>query len=144
MEGYYGSAYKDWYGDRDEKEVNGFLNGMHEVEMRTIDSILQENLDLVSPKINVLCIDIDGSEKYAFKGLTLDSWKPDMLVLEHEIIGREVADAYAEISGYCVGRRLGSDTLYLKSEEDLGLLNSLHLVGEFDDTSVKHVAGGPE
>ena len=143
LENYYENSYTAWYGDRDVKEVNGFLNGRHEVEMRTIDSILQENAESL-PKINILCIDIDGSEKYAFEGLTLNSWNPDMLVLEHEIIGDSTADLYASKSGYIVGRRVGSDTIYLKSQEDINLLNSLSIVGELDAESTIHVAPVPE
>lgn len=142
LEDYYGKAYKTWYGDRDKKEVNGFLNGVHEVEMRTIDSMIQENIKTL-PKVNVLCIDIDGSEKYAFEGLTLNSWNPDMLVLEHEIIGDNISDSYAFESGYVVGRRMGSDTLYLKSKEDINLLNNLRIEGEIDQESTIHPAGGP-
>ena len=109
--------------------------------MRTIDSLIQENIKSF-PKINVLCIDIDGSEKYAFEGLTLDLWNPDILVLEHSVIGNTPVDLYASKSGYVVGRRVGSDTIYLKgnssAEEDIKLLNGLNIKGSIDEESTIH------
>ena len=141
LENEYQTHYSEYYGDRNKKEINGFLNGIHEVEMRTIDSLIQENIKSF-PKINVLCIDIDGSEKYAFEGLTLDLWNPDILVLEHSVIGNTPVDLYASKSGYVVGRRVGSDTIYLKgnssAEEDINLLNGLNIKGSIDEESTIH------
>ena len=55
------SGYASYYGDRDTKEINGFLNGHHKVELRTLNSILDENSEDFS-KIDFVSIDIDGSE----------------------------------------------------------------------------------
>ena len=129
-----------YYGSRDIKEINGFLNGIHEVEMRTIDSIIDEN-KYKFPKINLICIDIDGSEKYAFQGLTLDKYSPEILILEHTIIGIATVNAYARGSGYIPAMTVGSDIIYTKTEEDVTLLNRLSVQGEQDMKSMIHVAG---
>jgi len=134
------SGYKGYYGSREKFEINGFLNGMHVVEMRTIDSILVENKSKF-PKIDLLCIDIDGSEKYAFKGLTLEKWNPEILILEHSVIGHDKTDSYASKSGYKVAKRIGADTFYVKTDDDVNLLNSLSVIGVQDEESIEHIAG---
>ena len=135
-----GQFHGKYYGSRSVKEINGFLNGMHEVEMRTIDSIIDENQSSFN-KINLICIDIDGSEKYAFQGLTLDKYSPEILILEHTIIGKQAVNSYAANSGYIPAMTVGSDIIFTKTEEDKDLLNSLSVQGEQDRYSMVHIAG---
>ena len=135
-----GQFHGKYYGTRNIKEINGFLNGMHEVEMRTIDSIIDEN-KLKFTKINLICIDIDGSEKYAFQGLTLGKYSPEILILEHSIIGITAVNSYAAAAGYIPAMTVGSDIIYTRTQEDKNLLNSLSIQGDQDMKSMVHVAG---
>lgn len=117
--------YRGYYANRNEKEVNGFRNGVFNVPSRTIDSILEETFDLHSGNIDILCIDIDGSEKYAFEGLTLDEWKPRILVLEHTTMGHDFVDSFARASGYKKCKTIGSDNFYTHNDKDAGRINLL-------------------
>ena len=138
LESNFSNEYRGYYGDRNAKKIKGFLNGMHEVEMRTIDSLIEENKSIF-PKIDLLCIDIDGSEKYAFQALTLSLWNPELLVLEHSTVGEAYVDNFAQDSGYLVGKRIGSDTFYVKNVNDSNLLSKIHVVGSLDQKSTIHL-----
>tara|TARA_R110000796_G_scaffold133553_2_gene249172 strand:+ start:5295 stop:6038 length:744 start_codon:yes stop_codon:yes gene_type:complete len=120
--------YDQWYGDRELKEINGFLNGRHPVQMRTLDSILQENN---AKKVNLVSIDIDGSEKYAFKGLDLNKYDVDLLVLEWSVVGKEFVDEYAKKFGFSPSRVVGADVIYTKNRVDDHIIKSLNINGEF-------------
>jgi len=95
-ENFFKQHYKPYYGDRNEKSINGFLNGKHTVKMRTIDSILEEYKNSFDCNPHVIMIDIDGSEKYAFKGLDINKWSPDLLLLEYSVLGHNSVDKYAQ------------------------------------------------
>ena len=75
-------------------------------------------------------IDIDGSEKYAFKGLDLSKWTPTLLLLEHSTIGHNAVDSYAAQYGYIRARTMGADNIYTLNTEDKNIINSLSPVGE--------------
>lgn len=120
--------YEPWYGDRNLKEINGFLNGRHKVPMRTLNSILEEekikNLQLIS-------IDIDGSEIYAFKGLNLKQHEADLLVLEWTVVGDNFCNMYAGSGGFVPVIKVGPDIFYAKTDNDIALLKTLHPIGTF-------------
>ena len=129
LENYYQTAYKDWYGDRDTKEINGFLNGRHKVQLRTLNSILDENAERF-PKINFVSVGIDGSEKDALPQLDLTKCNPELVCIEHELVGEEFITRYAQQYGFVPARRIGPDILFVKDPDDVNLIRSFGLVGE--------------
>lgn len=129
------SGYSPFYGDRNDKKISGFLNGRNLVPMLTIDSIIKNFLEI--EKIDLLCIDIDGSEISAFKGLNLELWKPSLLVLEHTMLGHDFMDNFAKKNGYLKGKTVGSDNFYVKNDNDLKILNQIEIDGPIFD--IKHV-----
>jgi FkbM family methyltransferase len=130
LEDYFKKDYSEWYGDRDEKSVNNFLNGTHKVKMKKLDTIIEENT-IKNQKIDLISIDIDGSEELAFKGLNLLKWKPTLLVLEWSVMGREYMDSFAKTNGYTRSIELDCDVFYVLNSEDNELLRTLKPVGEF-------------
>ena len=131
LEQYYSenSGWKPWYGDRDKKEINGFLNGRHDVEFRTLNSIIEENKKHF-PKINFVSIDIDGSETQALPHLDLNKCDPDLLSLEHNIVGRDYVFNYAASHGYHPALEVGEDIFFVTNKEDAELLHGLSIRGE--------------
>tara|TARA_R110001583_G_scaffold12547_2_gene55598 strand:- start:11220 stop:11981 length:762 start_codon:yes stop_codon:yes gene_type:complete len=131
LEQYYGenSGWKPWYGDRDKKEINGFLNGRHNVEFRTLDSIIEENKKQF-PKINFVSIDIDGSETQALPHLDLKKCNPELLSLEHNIVGGDYITKYAANHGYHPALLVGEDILFVTNKEDAELLHNFSIHGE--------------
>ena len=128
QQNHFEDKYEKWYGDRELKEINGFLNGRHPVQMRTLNSILEENK---VDKLNLVSIDIDGSEKYAFQGLDLSKYDVDLLVLEWSVVGKEFVDQYAAKFGFKPSRVVGADVLYTKNKIDDHIIKSLDIRGEF-------------
>jgi len=125
---YKNSGYAPYYGDREVKEINGFLNGRHEVELRTINSILVENKEEFS-KINFVSIDIDGSETRALPHCDLRLCSPELLSIEYSIVGKEYVTEYAKNFGFSYSKVVGADMLFVKTEEDFNLLQSLSPIG---------------
>ena len=123
------NEYTDYYGPRDQKEINGFLNGRHEVELRTLNTILEENREEF-PKINFVTIDIDGSEDRALPHCDLNTCSPDLLSLEWTVIGREACSNYANHFGLYLAREIGSDQFFVRTPEDRNLFNSFDVIGE--------------
>ena len=122
--------YTEFYGDRDVKEIKGFRNGPYNINMRTLDNILKEHSSYFKKNPDLIMIDIDGSEKYAFKGLDLSKWTPTLLLLEHSVLGHDAVDAYAAQYGYIRARTMGADNIYTLNTEDKNIITSLSPVGE--------------
>ena len=130
-EEYFDTHYHAHYGDRSEKEINGFLNGLHTVKTRTLNSILEEQKEQF-PTINFVTVDIDGSELMALPHLDLSKIQPDMLCLEWSTVGHEYINSYAAKYGFFPAQQLGADTLFAQ-ERDLELVRSLSPNGyEYD------------
>ena len=122
--------YKRFYGDRDIKEISGFRNGPYNINMRTLDNILKEHSGHFKKNPDLIMIDIDGSEKYAFKGLDLSKWTPTLLLLEYSVLGHNAVDSYAAKYGYIRARTIGADNIYTLNIEDKNIINRLSHVGE--------------
>jgi len=129
LQDHFARDYQGYYGNRDESEIKGFKNGAAIVKMKTIDSIITECEKKFECNPNLICIDIDGSEKYAFKGLDLDRWKPEILILEHSTIGHDAVDEFAFQFKYLKAGKLGSDNLYVRTKEDLDMVQSIEISG---------------
>lgn len=125
-ESYYeNSGYKPWYGDRDKSEINGIANGKIEVPMRKLDSILEENN---VTNIDFISIDVDGSEPFTIKGLTLEKWQPTLLIMEHSIV-EDVVFKYANDNGYHFAKKCGADSIFCKNESDVDIIKSINVIG---------------
>lgn len=117
--------YEGYYASRDITDVNGFRNGVAQVPVRTIDGILDENRQFFQNGIDVVFIDIDGSEKYALDNFSLKKWSPRILLLEHTVMGHNFVDNFAAESGYIKCKTLGSDNFYVLNKKDLELLDNI-------------------
>ena len=102
--------------------------------MRKLDTVISESgfadIDMVS-------IDIDGSEKFAFPGLDLKRYKRcALLVLENSVVGYEFVNNYAKSHGFMLSRTIGEDNFYVKTIEDDNILKSVSVYGVPKD--IKH------
>jgi hypothetical protein len=119
--------YNNWYGDREKKEINNFLNGHHYVKMRKLDTLISENK---IKNIDLISIDIDGSEKYAFNGITLEKYNCSLLVLEHTVMGNEYVNNFASKNGFIFAKTVGEDNFYVRTNDDVKLLIEMEVYGE--------------
>lgn len=106
--------------------VNGIINGRIKIPMRKLDSILEENN---VKKIDLITIDVDGSEKQTLPGLTLNRWNPTLLMLEHTVVGHEYIKNYAENYGYVLGRTCGPDSIFCRDKDDVEIIKNIKVVG---------------
>lgn len=105
MEGYFKSAYpKAFYGY---KKIP--------VPMRTVDSILEETGIY---KVDVVSIDVEGTELDVLRGFTLCKYKPRILVLEAIDQNREIKlQRYLASADYLFARKTGNNVFYCKKED---------------------------
>jgi hypothetical protein len=98
------------------------------VKMRKLDTIIS---DSGINDLNLVSIDIDGSEKFAFQGLDLTKYKScSLLVLENSVVGNEFVNKYAENNGFIYSKTIGEDNFYVKTEEDSNLIKSIPINGK--------------
>lgn len=115
------------------EKVNGVMNGKIQIPMRKLDSILEENN---VEKIDLITIDVDGSEKQTLPGLTLNRWNPLILMLENSVVGHEYIDDYAKKYGYYKATTIGPDNIYCRDYADTELIRKLKVIGE--QTKIVH------
>ena len=128
LESHFEEDYELWYGDRSKSQINGFLNGLHKVKLRTLNSIMDDNIESF-PHFDFVSIDIDGSEKKALQHCNLDKINPTLLSLEWSVVGEEYIIEYAKQYNMIPARKVGADMLFTRSQEDADIINSLEVMG---------------
>lgn len=86
-----------------------------EVKTRRLDDILEEaGVD----HINFMSIDVEGHELQALRGLSIDRWRPEIMILEDNSTFRDraVRDCLA-IQGYVRFRRTGVNDWYARRDD---------------------------
>ena len=66
--------------------------------------------------LDVLCLDVDGTEARILRGANLDYWKPKFIMVENEH-GGEPVDPILRAAGYGFIQRIGFDLVYGKPGE---------------------------
>jgi len=114
-----------WYYQREsgEKTVQGAVNGEVTVPMYNVDNLINKHKNSFN-SIELITIDVDGSEKWVFKGLDLNKWHPRLLVLEHSVVP-DLVHEYATTNGYHKGLVFGADTFYCRDEEDVEIISNI-------------------
>tara|TARA_R110002051_G_scaffold276627_3_gene337992 strand:+ start:704 stop:1432 length:729 start_codon:yes stop_codon:yes gene_type:complete len=121
------NGYGKYYGNRNKSEIDGAVNGKITVPMKKIDTLLEKHKDDFE-QIELMTIDVDGSESYVFEGLDLGKWSPRLLILEHSVVPTEIHN-YATKYGYHKGKIVGADTFYCRDEKDVIILKNLTPIG---------------
>lgn len=85
---YKNSGYGPWYkGQNYNKKVNNMTNGPILISSLTLDTIIDKYLSKLNfnsnCSIDILSIDVDGSEKYVLKGFSIQKYKPKIIIIEH-------------------------------------------------------------
>jgi FkbM family methyltransferase len=117
---HFAQSYVGYYGDRDKSEIDGAVNGEIQIPMMKLDTIL-ENHNSEFDSIDVMTIDVDGSEPYTFAGLDLNKWKPRIFIVEHTVVGNVVRE-YASKHGYTQAKMCGADIIYCRDSQDASII----------------------
>ena len=84
-----------------------------EVKVDTVDRLITK---WEFPRLDLLCVDTEGTEKDVLVGANLDKWKPKVIVSESwDEDGGEVKK-YLEVNGYERVMRLHHNDIYLREE----------------------------
>lgn len=88
-----------------------------QIECDTIDNIIEQNLGN-NIEIDVISIDIDGSEKFALQGFDLNRWKPKILILEITEVPQLISE-YLTKYGYHKSITIANTNTFLVRDLDL-------------------------
>jgi FkbM family methyltransferase len=81
-----------------------------EVRVETVDDLLAK---WQFPKLDVLCVDVEGTERDVLDGTALETWKPKVVVLEAWVAHQH--DAYMSERGYKPLTRLIHNEIYQRA-----------------------------
>jgi FkbM family methyltransferase len=97
-----------------------------EVNAQTLDSIIKENLK--GSRIDLLSIDVEGTELDVLKGTGLDIHSPSLIIIEDRLVflGKHL---FLRKNGYKIFRRTGFNNWYTKRpiKPHTSMLNQLNL-----------------
>ena len=85
-----------------------------EIECETLDSILENN---INSEIDILSIDVDGSEKFVFEKFSIKRWKPRIMILETSEVP-EIIERFIKESGYNYAIRVGINDFVTRDKND--------------------------
>jgi len=116
---FYKSHYTNYYVDKDyNHKVNNFTNGNIEVEAKKLDTIIEENLSFLNNKdIDLISIDVDGSEEYVLKGFDINKYKPRVIIFEVSVV-RNVIEHYMRGKNYYKIYDNALNAIYCRDIED--------------------------
>lgn len=111
--------YKNYYVDKDfNGKVENFTNGSIEVESKKLDTIINENVKFFNHKnIDLMSIDVDGSEEYVLKGFDISKYKPRVIIFEVSTV-RNVIENYMKNKNYYKIYDNSLNAIYCRDIED--------------------------
>jgi FkbM family methyltransferase len=87
------------------------------IECDTLDNLIEENLG-PDVDIDVISIDIDGSERFALQSFDLDRWKPKVIIVEITEVP-EIIEDYLSKYGYHKSITIKNTNTFLVRDEHL-------------------------
>lgn len=94
-----------------------------DIECETLDFMLSRTVP-ENTVIDVLSIDVDGSEEYMFKEFTIEKWSPSIIILETSMIPNSI-NSFVENSGYHKAIETGINVFLMKNLDDVDKLRSI-------------------
>ncbi len=121
----YKRDYKGYYVDKNHSEkVNNFTNGPIEVIARKMDTIIEENKEFLNDgNIDLISIDVDGSEEFVLRGFDILKYKPRVIILEVSVV-RNVVEEYMKSKDYYKLYDNKLNAIYCRDKEDYELFTS--------------------
>ena len=120
----YKKDYKGYYVDKNYSgKVQNFINGPIEIESRTINSLIEEHSDFLNTtNIDLISIDVDGSEEYVLPGFDILKYKPRIIIFEVSVV-RSVVENYMQDKNYYKIYDNRLNVIYCRDIEDLKIFN---------------------
>jgi FkbM family methyltransferase len=106
---------------------------LRNVPMRTLTAILAEAG--VPSSIDILSIDIEGTEMAALRGLDLDKYRPRVMVIESRDEPTEKAmDSYLAGAGYTHARKISNNIFYCRDKTDVEIIANAPIASSLTHT----------
>jgi len=99
---------------KNELHAQDCYSGEIQVPIRTLDNILIEHK---ITNVDLLSIDVEGFELHVLKGISLEKYRPRLLLLEDHVLDLDL-HKYIVKKDYKLVRRTGLNTWYIPNEQD--------------------------
>lgn len=116
----YKRDYKGYYKDMNyTNKIQNFTNGPIKIKSRKIDTIIEENFDFFETKeIDLISIDVDGSEELTLGGFDILKYRPRVLIVEVSVV-RHIVEKYMSDKGYVKVYGTNLNSIYVRDEKDV-------------------------
>jgi len=119
---YYKTHYRGYYIDKNfSNKVAGFTNGPILIEGKKLDTIIENNKDFFQTvEIDLISIDVDGSEDFVLRGFDILKYKPRIIIFEVSVV-RSVVEDYMSDKNYIKLYDNDLNAIYCRDKEDATL-----------------------
>ena len=119
------SGYGPWYKNNEIKSFQNMKNGPISVKSITLNSIIENqltklNFDLKNDFIDILSIDVDGSEEYVLKGFDINKYRPKIIIIEYTI-KPDLVFKFLIDNNYDILFKIGSN--YIAADSKINIIN---------------------
>jgi len=139
---YYKVHYKGYYVDKNHTDkVENFTNGPIDVKANKLDTIIENNFDFFGThEIDLISIDVDGSEEFVLGGFDILKYRPKVIIFEVSVV-RQVVERYMSDKNYYKLYDNGLNAIYCRDKEDNELFN--RKLNEFNTIMISRDTGHP-
>tara|TARA_Y100000593_G_scaffold74117_1_gene136276 strand:+ start:1688 stop:2491 length:804 start_codon:yes stop_codon:yes gene_type:complete len=118
----YKRDYIGYYIDKDYSgKVENFTNGPIQVVGKKMDTIIEENIEFLNDgNIDLISIDVDGSEEFVLSGFDILKYKPRVIIYEVSVV-RSVVENYMETKNYFKLYDNNLNAIYCRDKDDFDL-----------------------
>ena len=122
---YYKKNFKNYYVDKDSNnKVNNFTNGPIKIQAKTMNTLIEENKEFLNcNEIDLVSIDVDGSEEFVLPGFDILKYQPRVIILEVSVV-RSVVEKYMSNTSYYKIHDNGINVIYCRDNVDKQLFNN--------------------
>ena len=122
---YYKTAYKGYYVDNNHNEkVENFTNGKIQIKSLTMNTIIDTNYEFLNNgDIDLISIDVDGSEESVLGGFDILKYKPRVIIFEVSVV-RSVVENYMKNKNYYKLYDNNLNAIYCRDNADMNLFQT--------------------
>lgn len=115
----YKKEYKNYYKDINYSgKVNNFTNGPITISSITMNTLIENNKNFLNNGIiDLITIDVDGSEEYVLGGFDILKYNPRVIIMEVSVV-RNIVENYMIDKGYHLSYDNGLNVIYCRDESD--------------------------
>lgn len=139
----YKRDYKGYYIDKNHSgKIQNFTNGPISVKSTTMNALIDHHNEFLNNgDIDLITIDVDGSEEYVLKGFDIVKYQPRVIIFEVSVV-RNVIENYMKDKNYYKLYDNNLNAIYCRDKVDQDLFNNELLKLE-DKTIISYDTGHP-